>query len=59
MRPPGESSRHFQVDFDGAIEMDNASRHTLEERLPAAATRLIEERSGELDQLVERLTPIA
>ncbi|HET7417541.1 MAG TPA: patatin-like phospholipase family protein [Solirubrobacterales bacterium] len=55
----GERYFRFQVDLDGAIEMDDASAPTLEERLPAAAARLIEARGDEIDQLVERLTPIA
>lgn len=63
-RPSGEEIGHgeryyrFQVDLDGAIEMDDAGKETLERRLPAAAARLIGERSDEIDQVVDRLTPL-
>ena len=54
----GDRYYRFQVELDGAIEMDDASPETLTKRLPEAAARLIEERSAEIDQLVDRLTPI-
>lgn len=54
----GERYYRFQVDLEGAIEMDDASKETLERRLPAAAARLIEDRSDEIGQLVARLTPL-
>lgn len=54
----GERYYRFQVDLSGAIEMDDASKETLERRLPEAAARLIEERSGEIDAVVARLRPI-
>jgi patatin-like phospholipase/acyl hydrolase len=54
----GDHYYRFQVELDGAIEMDDASPETLTKRLPEAADRLIKERSTEIDQIVERLTPI-
>jgi uncharacterized protein len=54
----GERYYRFQVDLDGAIEMDDKSSQTLEQVLPEAAARLIAERSEEIDAVVERLTPI-
>jgi uncharacterized protein len=54
----GERYYRFQVDLEGAIEMDDASKDTLERKLPEAAARLIRSRRGEIDQIVARLTRI-
>lgn len=43
----GERYYRFQVDLDGAIEMDDARPETLARRLPEAAARLIDERGEE------------
>lgn len=56
----GRGSRYFrfQLNLDGAIEMDDASPETLARRLPEAAAKLIEERRAEIAEIVARLTPI-
>lgn len=54
----GERYYRFQVDLEGAIEMDDASREALEKKLPEAAARLLQQRSGEIDQIAARLTRI-
>lgn len=53
----GHGPRYYrlQVKLREPIAMDDASRETLRERLPAAARKLIEDRSAELDAIVEKL----
>jgi hypothetical protein len=45
----------LQVKLPEPIAMDDASRETLRQRLPAAASQLIETRRAEIDAIVERL----
>lgn len=54
----GERYFRFQAHLDGAIEMDDASRETLDVLLPRAAEKLIEGRRPEIEAIVERLKPI-
>ncbi len=54
----GERYFRFQAHLKGAIAMDDASRETLDERLPRAAEKLIEERLPEIAMIVGRLKPI-
>ena len=53
----GNGPRYYrlQVRLTGPVALDDASRETLDVTLPAAAERLIAERSGELDAIVELL----
>lgn len=53
----GRGPRYYrlQLKLPEPIAMDDASRKTLEDRLPAAARELIEKRSAELDVIVDRL----
>jgi Patatin-like phospholipase len=53
----GERYYRFQVDLGQSVEMDDASETTLG-KLAEVAAALIEERSEEIDALVERLRPI-
>jgi hypothetical protein len=53
----GERYYRFQVNLRGAVEMDDASRATLQ-LLTKRAEELITERSAEIDQIVQALTPI-
>jgi len=54
----GERYFRFQAQLKGAIAMDDVSRETLDVRLPKAAEKLIEERRGEIEAIVQRLKPI-
>ena len=53
----GRGPRYYrlQAKLPGPIAMDDASRETLGQRLPAAAEDLIAKRSAELDAIVEKL----
>jgi uncharacterized protein len=53
----GRGPRFFrlQVQLHESVAMDDTSNAALKERLPAAAQELIDSRSTELDQIVERL----
>lgn len=53
----GHGPRYYrlQVKLPGPIAMDDASKETLDQRLPAAARGLIAERSAELDAIVDKL----
>jgi uncharacterized protein len=53
----GHGPRYYrlQVKLPEPIAMDDASRETLEDRLPAAARKLIDQRSAELDAIVDKL----
>ncbi|HET8567343.1 MAG TPA: patatin-like phospholipase family protein [Solirubrobacterales bacterium] len=53
----GDRYYRFQVEVEGAIEMDDASRAALA-KLARAAAGLIEERRGEIEAIVARLTRI-
>lgn len=53
----GRGPRYFrlQVDLAEAVEMEDASHHTLTVTLPGAAEQLIEEHGAELDAIVAKL----
>lgn len=53
----GRGPRYFrlQVPLSDSIALDDASRQTLERKLPAAATELLATHASELDQITERL----
>ena len=53
----GRGPRHFrlQVGLDEPVALDDAGPRALRETLPAAAQRLIAERSDELDEIADRL----
>jgi hypothetical protein len=55
----GGGPRYFrlQAKLEAPIAMDDASRETLTERLPAAAGKLIAEKDAELDAIVGHLFP--
>ena len=54
----GHGPRYFrlQVPLSSVVEIDDASRRTLTERLPAFADELIRTHDAELTEIVERLT---
>ncbi|HET6999098.1 MAG TPA: patatin-like phospholipase family protein [Solirubrobacterales bacterium] len=53
----GHGPRYYrlQVKLAKPLAMDDASRETLSQRLPAAARELIEKRGGEIDAIVDKL----
>lgn len=53
----GRGSRFYrwQVELDDPIGLDDVSEEALEEKLPEAATKLIEAREDELDDVADRV----
>lgn len=53
----GHGPRYYrlQIKLSGPIAMDDASKETLDRRLPAAAHELIAKRSADLDAIVDKL----